>query len=281
MRLSRGQTALVTGASRGLGVFAARALAREGLNLALAARSLPELETVAAELRGLGVEVLAVRCDVASAADLESLVEAACARFGGIDVLVNNAGIEQSLRFDRTDFADVARALDVNLTAPMRLTHLVLPRMLERGRGHVVNVASMAGLVGSPYNEAYVASKHGLVGFTRALRATAQDLGWPISASAICPGFMDGAGIYENMKRDFGVTAPFAMGSLGAERLGRAIVAAIERDLPDVLLMKNAPRLTVTLASLVPRFVEAVALRLGVNAVFREVAARQLAARER
>ena len=272
MRLEPGQVALVTGTSRGLGVFIARALAERGLRLVLTARSAESLEAVA---RDLGHdETLCLPADVTDAAARESLVKAAEARFGAIDVLVNNAGLAETVSFERTDLAHLDRAIALNLTAPMHLTQLVLPGMLARGRGHVVNIASIAGVLGSPYHEAYCATKHGLVGFTRSFRATAQDKSWPVSASVICPGYMDGAGIYEGMKRDHGVRAPALLGSLDASLLGRAVITAVESDSPDLLLMSGGPRLSTAANALFPRLVERVAKALDLHSTLREVSRR-------
>src|SRR5437899_3986268 len=173
MKIQRGDTALVTGASRGLGVHIARALAQRGMNMVLAARSAAGLETTAQEFRGLGVEVLTVPTDVGSAGATEALVAAAIQRFGRIDVLVNNAGIDTPLAFDQRTVAEIGETVQINLVAPIVLCRQVLPHMPRAGRGHVVNVASIAGVMSSPYEDLYVATKHGLVGFTRSLRLSA------------------------------------------------------------------------------------------------------------
>jgi short-subunit dehydrogenase len=117
----------------------------------------------------------------------------------------------------------------------MVLTRAVLPGMIERGRGrgHVVNVSSMAGLIASAYQESYSATKFGLVGFTLALRMTAQDAGWGLSASAVCPGFIAGDGMYADMQAEFGVTTPKSAGDLPAERVGDAVVEAAPPPRPS------------------------------------------------
>ncbi len=145
MKDMRGTTAVVTGASRGIGVHIARALVREGVNLSLAARSEEELEVVRKEMASLGVKAIATRCDVTSAEDRATLIDRTQAELGPIDILINNAGIETVSRFHEAEEDDLVRTLEVNLVAAMLLTRAVLAGMLDRQRGHIVNIASGAG----------------------------------------------------------------------------------------------------------------------------------------
>jgi short-subunit dehydrogenase len=272
MNINKGDVAIVTGASRGLGVFIARALAQKGMSLVLAARSEQGLTKLADELRSTGVDVLIVPTDVSDPNASRSLVDTSVQRFGRIDVLVNNAGFDYTLAYDHTDIDDIHRILAINLAAPMWLARLVIPIMIKSGRGHIVNIASLAGVLPSPYEELYSATKNGLVGFTRSLRLSAQDMAWPISASVICPGFMDDAGIYEDVKQNYGVKAPSAVGSMSASKVGEAVIRAIEKDLPDVLVSKGPVRISAALLALAPRFFESMSARLGTAKIFRDVA---------
>ena len=145
----------------------ARALAREGVNLSSGARSEAELEKVRAEMEKLGIKAIATVCDVTSAADRARLIEHTEAELGPLDILVNNAGIERVGSFHTAPEADFTETLAINLEAPILLTRAVVPAMLQRGRGHVVNISSGAGKVGVAYGTSYCASKHGLVGFTQ------------------------------------------------------------------------------------------------------------------
>lgn len=122
------------------------------------------------------------------------------------------------------------------------------------------------------YEELYSATKHGLVGFTRSLRASAQDMKWPISASAICPGFMDDTGIYVELKAEYKVGAPAWMGAIPAPKLGRAVIRAIENDLPDIIMMRGTPRLFMASLALMPRVYERLQLLLNPFALFRAAA---------
>lgn len=176
MKLEPGQVALVTGASRGLGVEIARHLAARGLDLILAARSEAALGAVADELAAAGagkVEIVAV--DVSHGASLAALAQAAM----NVDVLVNNAGVEGAAAYNERTSVEIADTIAVNLTGPMLLSRALLPGMLARGRGHIVNIASVAGLIAVPFNEPYSATKFAMVGFTRSLRLTAKASGWP------------------------------------------------------------------------------------------------------
>ena len=159
------RTALVTGASHGIGPFIARALAKEGLNLVLAARSGDELEQLAtsADIRATGVHVLTVPTDVTDRDALVALVSTAEHAFGSVDVLVNNAGGDLQREFHNYSADDVERMIRLNLTGPVELARLLLPGMLQHKQGHIVNISSVGGSVGFPYTEVYSAAKDGLL----------------------------------------------------------------------------------------------------------------------
>jgi len=230
----RGSTALVTGASAGIGLAVARRLARKGANLVIAARRPDKLEKAAAQLRGIGVKVLAVPTDVGRHEDLERLVETTLRDMGTIDVLVNNAGIEAFCHFAELPPERIEETIRVNLTSALMLTRLVVPHMLAARSGHVVNMSSTAGKLGPPFGAVYATTKAGLIAFTQSLRSEYRNRG--ISASVICPGFADDGGIYDRMKADSGRHSPPFVGSTTADRVARAVIRAIEKDRPEMIV---------------------------------------------
>jgi len=177
---------VVTGASRGIGSAVAAALAAEGAAVTITGRQAESLEARAAAL-GAGVSFVVM--DVAEEASVQRGFEEIRARAPRIDILVNNAGAAASAPFTKTDPALWRRMLDVNLTGCYLCTREVLPGMLERRYGRIVNIASTAGLTGYPYVSAYVAAKHGVIGLTRALAREAAAAG--ITVNALCPGYTD------------------------------------------------------------------------------------------
>lgn len=254
MKELRGRTAVITGASRGIGRVVAQALADQGMNLVLAARSIEPLEQLAMELNQTGVRAIAVKTDVGAQEDLRNLVDVALREFGEIGVLVNNAGIEAFRPFQLIEPADIVQTINVNLTATLLLTRFVLPQMLKQGRGHIVNMASIAGKYGPAYGAAYGASKAGMIAFTQSLRGELHKTG--VSASAICPGFADDGGIYEVIKQRTGHGTPWYVGQTSAATVARAVVRSIQTDRPDAIINFPALRPIFTLNQAFPRLGE-------------------------
>ena len=178
-----GKHALITGGGTGIGLAAARALAARGAKLTLAARNFARVEAAAAELGANPVGV-----DVASEASIKAGFEAARNALGPIDILVNNAGLAPSAPFHKTDLALWNQVLTTNLTGAFLCTQAALPDMYAAGWGRIVNVASVCSLRGYAYVSAYCASKHGLLGFTRALAHETAKRG--VTVNAVCPGYV-------------------------------------------------------------------------------------------
>jgi short-subunit dehydrogenase len=269
MEQLRGATAIVTGASKGIGVYIARALAKEGVNLALAARSLSELEAVRKEMEALGVKAIAVQCDVTNPTDRATLIARTEAELGPIDILVNNAGIERIAHFDKAPAHDFTDTIAVNLEAPILLTHAVVPGMLARRRGHVVNIASGAGKVGVPFGTSYCATKHGLVGFTHALRAEYR--GTAIGFSVVCPGFVTDAGMYDRWEQQ-GIKGPKIAGHCSPEKVAAVTVACIKKDRAEVIVNTPPVRPLIVLASIAPGIVPKMMALFGYTKTFKRVA---------
>jgi NAD(P)-dependent dehydrogenase (short-subunit alcohol dehydrogenase family) len=184
-----GRVAVVTGASSGMGVEFARALAGAGAQVVIAARRIERLAALAKEIGDAGGEALAVACDVAKEADIDALVDATIARFGRADVLVNNAGSTQILPAEAVAIADWRAQIDVNLTGVFVCAQRFGRKMIEARRGTIVNVASILGMVGSGQvtQAAYAASKGGVINLTRELGAQWARKG--IRVNGLAPGW--------------------------------------------------------------------------------------------
>lgn len=185
-----GQHAVVTGGGSGIGAATAEALLRNGARVTLMGRDAARLDAQRATLSALvegemACEVACVSVDVSN----EAAVAAAFEQAGAVDLLINNAGQAQAAPFAHTDMALWQRMLDVNLTGVFLCTRAVLPHMLERGHGRIVNIASTAGQIGYAYVAAYCAAKHGVIGLTRALALEVATKG--ITVNAVCPGYTE------------------------------------------------------------------------------------------
>jgi 3-hydroxybutyrate dehydrogenase len=183
-----GRRALVTGASKGIGRSIALALAGAGAEVVVSARHLPELETVAAEVRQLGPRSLALTCDVTDPEQVQRLVKATTEELGGIDILVNNAGTTQSHKFLGHPDELWHQMLSVNLTSVYYVSKAVAPAMVEQQWGRIINIASVASKIGMRYIAAYTAAKHGVLGLTRALAM--ELVPYHITVNAVCPGYV-------------------------------------------------------------------------------------------
>jgi short-subunit dehydrogenase len=217
-----GRTALLTGATGGLGRAIARALAEQGASLVLSARKADALEALAAELPGDGHRVIP--------ADLSEpgVAERLAAEAGAVDVLVANAGLPGAGWLMDFTPEQVTRALRVNLEGPMLMAQALSPGMIERGSGHLVFVASLAGKSASPLTSIYNATKFGLRGFALGLRPDLARKG--VGVSLVSPGFVREAGMFA----DAGAEPPAGLGTATPEQVAAAVVKAIEHDKVEV-----------------------------------------------
>jgi 3-oxoacyl-[acyl-carrier protein] reductase len=165
----KNKNALITGAGKGIGKAIALALAKEGVNVILVARTQEELDNVAAKARSLRVKALAITADVAEINSVNAAVETALAEFGTIDILINNAGIAAFGKFLELESAAWERIIQVNLMGTYYMTRAVLPNMIERQIGDIINISSTAGLSGNALTSAYSASKFAVMGLTESL----------------------------------------------------------------------------------------------------------------
>jgi short-subunit dehydrogenase len=258
-----GSTVLLTGASGGLGGPIARALRRRGAELILTGRRLAALEKLTAELGGR-----ALAADLSERDGVARLAE----ECGEADVLVSNAALPAAARLERLTMAEIDRALDVNLRAPVALAHALLPGMLERGRGHLVFISSTAAKATAPGNPIYHATKFALRGLAGALRVDLYGSG--VGVSCVLPGFIRDAGLFA----DSGATLPFGVGTRSPQDVADAVVRVIERNRPEAEVTSLFLRAGTLLWGLAPDTASALARRLGSEQIARDY---ELALRER
>ncbi len=184
-----GRRAVVTGAGRGIGRSIALALAQAGADVAVTARTQGEIEQLAAEIRAMGRQSLAVPCDVTDSEQVKHMASTLIDGLGGVDILVNNAGNAGSHKFLNHPDELWHRMLSINLTSVYYVTKAFVPRLIEQRWGRIITIASMASRVGGSYIAAYTAAKHGVLGLTRALAV--ELLPYNITVNAICPGYVN------------------------------------------------------------------------------------------
>ena len=255
------KTVLITGASEGIGRALALALAAERPRLALVARHAERLEAAARECAARGAQVLAVTADVSRPEDCARMVEQTVARFGALDVLVNNAGVTMWARFDAMrDVGVFGRVLEVNFLGAVYGTAAALP-YLKNSRGLIVAVASVAGITGVPERTAYAASKHALVGFCESLRIELAGSG--VDVTIVAPDFV----VTELHRRALGPDgAPLGVSPLqethimSAEQCARLMVHAMRRR-ERLLITSARGRLARWARLIVPGLVDALAAR--------------------
>jgi len=266
MKIKPGDVVLLTGASGGLGIHFVKAFAHLKVRLVLAAFPGNDLQEIRAEIEKEGCESIDMICDLREPCQRQKLVETTLKRFGRVDVLVNNAGVEFTAFYHELSEAQIASVLAVNLEAPMMLTRLLLPTMLAQKNGHIINIASLAGKSGPGFQEPYAATKAGLIGFTQSLRSTYHSLG--VSASVIVPGFVE-AGIYSRIKALTGMSAPVWLGTSQPEAVVQAVMRAIESDRPEIIVNPIPVRPLLAFTALFPRAGEWVSGKIGANDFFR------------
>jgi short-subunit dehydrogenase len=237
--LGQGRTALVTGASRGIGALIAGEIAKEGGHVVLTGRSAAGLRAVSSGLAAAGADVSFVAADLTRPGAAERLVETVERQRGGIDLLINNAGGDPLREFHTITIDENLRTLQLNLVAPVALSHAVLGAMLRRGRGHIVNISAMAGRVSFPYTEVYAAAKDGVIGFTRVLRSDYRPRG--VSASVLILGAIRDAGQGQRMLDESGMKASGFMAP--ADSVARAVVNAVKKDRAELVIMPGPGRL--------------------------------------
>jgi short-subunit dehydrogenase len=253
----RDKTVLITGGSRGLGLVMAREFARHGARLALCARDEEELERARLDLERFGVEVMVVRCDVRNRQEVNDMVAAVNARFGNVDVLVNNAGVIQVGPLEVMTEEDFEQAMQAHFWAPLNTIMAVLPSMRQRKSGRIVNITSIGGKVAVPHLVPYSASKFALVGLSKGLRAELMKDG--ISVTTVCPGLMrtgsprnaEFKGQHRFEYAWFSISDALPLLTVSAENAARQVVYACKRGQAELVISIPA-KIAVLFESLFP-----------------------------
>jgi NAD(P)-dependent dehydrogenase (short-subunit alcohol dehydrogenase family) len=242
----RGKTVLITGGSRGLGLVLAREFAGEGANVAVCARDPAELERARRDLEERGARAFAFPCDVTDRAQVRELVEVVTRHFGGVDVLVNNAGVIQVGPLEEMTLEDFEHAMAVHFWGPLYTTLCVLPQMRARRDGRIVNISSIGGKVGVPHLVPYSASKFALAGLSDGLRAELAKEN--IIVTTVCPGLMRTGsprnatfkGRHRAEYAWFALSDALPVTSIRAERAARQVVAACKRGQAELVITTQA-----------------------------------------
>jgi uncharacterized protein len=243
-----GSTVLLTGATGGLGHAIARALSAKGGRLILTGRRMDVLEPLASEL---GARALAV--DLSDASEVNRLLSEA----GELDILVANAALPASGSLDSFTVEQIDRAIDVNLRAPIAMTHALAPEMVRRGRGHLLLMSSLSGKAATAGSSIYNATKFGLRGFAGAMRAELHGTG--VGVSAVFPGFIREAGMFA----EAGVELPRGVGTRSPQDVAKAVVHAIEQNRGEVDVAPISLRVGSTFAGLAPELSAAITRKSG------------------
>jgi NAD(P)-dependent dehydrogenase (short-subunit alcohol dehydrogenase family) len=259
----RDKVVVVTGGSRGLGLVMSRALVGWGAKLAICARDADRLERARAELAALGGRVIALPCDVTDPAQLERFVATVERELGPIDVLVNNAGVIQVGPTEVMRLVDYQQAMATHFWGPLQLMLAVIPGMLERGGGRIVNIASIGGKLPAPHLLPYTASKFALVGLSEGMHVELAK--HKIRVTTVVPGLMrTGSPVNAMFKAKhraeyawFAAGASLRLTSMQAERAARQIIDALRHGTPEVVLSVQA-KLATKLFSLAPAVMQRV-----------------------
>jgi NAD(P)-dependent dehydrogenase (short-subunit alcohol dehydrogenase family) len=248
---------LITGGSRGLGLVLAREFAHEGARLVICARDEDELQRARTDLESRGAQVMTYPCDVTSRTDVLEMVAAIESTVGGVDVLVNNAGVIQMGPLEVMTHADFEKALNAHFWAPLNTIMAVLPRMRQRKSGRIVNISSIGGKVSVPHLVPYCASKFALVGLSRGMRTELLKDG--IAVTTVCPGLMRtgsprNAGFKGKHREEyawFSISDALPLLSVSAENAARQVVSGCRRGRAELVISVPA-KLAVLFDTLLP-----------------------------
>ncbi|MGJ5630791.1 SDR family NAD(P)-dependent oxidoreductase [Nostoc sp. CALU 1950] len=258
-----GKTVLLTGASRGLGVYLAHALAREQTTVVCVSRFKSGLDTTCAQIKALGGKGISIPFDITNMTELSILTTQINKIAGPVDILINNAGIELYRNFVDYSLEEMQLVVSTNLLAAMEITRLLLPSMLERRSGHIVNIASVAGKKGVAYNSIYSASKAGLIMWTDAIRQELADT--DVNVSAICPGYVNKVGMTFNTH----VPLPLLAGISTPKKVANAVIKSLKQNQTEVIvnqspITEHLTKIMFAIGQICPEFLDTIYRLIGV-----------------
>ena len=254
-----GKTAIVTGASRGIGVHIVDSLTKNVVNVIGIARSKEGLKTTAKIVENNQGEFSFLEFDLSDTLKISNLVD----KFDNVDFLINNAGIEIYREFENYQFDEIEKILKVNLLGPMELTRQLIPQ-IKQNKGHIVNIASLAGKKGVLYNGVYSATKSGLILWSDALDQELRESG--VGVTAVCPGYIAETGMFN----DGGYPPPPLLGESDPRKVGNAVIDAITKKKKEIIVNSGPIRPLLAIAQIFPSLSDTIVNWFGVPELCRK-----------
>lgn len=248
---------ILTGATGGIGRLIARELARQDMQILLTSRSAGDLDSLAEELTQTGAKVETACADITHDGDRRNLPKRARAAFGQVDFLINNAGIEETVAFEKQDPDVISKTIDTNIKAPILLCREILPDLLERDFGGIVNVASVAGLLGMPYGAVYSGSKSALIQWGLSLQA--EIAGSEVTVCNVCPGFVSEVGMFARKNS----TPPKILNTVTPSQVAKGVIEGLISKKSEIIVNGGPTRTMMGLRALSPKAFLGLAKRIG------------------
>ena len=259
MKNLNGKTAIVTGASRGIGVHIVNSLTKNGINVIGIARNSEGLKQTGKIVENNSGSYNFIEFDLFESTKFSELVE----KFNNVDFLINNAGIEIYKEFDKYEFEEINRIIKVNLLGPMELTRQLIPK-IKLNKGHIVNIASLAGKKGVLYNSVYSATKSGLILWSDALDQELKEFG--VGVTAVCPGYIAETGMFNNG----GYPPPALLGESNPKKVGDAVIIAITKGKKEIIVNSGPIRPLLALGQIFPSITDTIINWFGVPELCRK-----------
>ena len=259
-----GKTAIITGASRGIGPYIAKSLAQNGIAIIAVARNESGLKSTQSEIEKCGGTCYSHPFDLTNIDGLEDFANDLWQAYGAIDILVNNAGVEHYQHFDRLSKDEISLILKTNLRGPLELSRAIFPKFIEQKSGHIINIASLAGKKGVAYNSIYSASKAGLIMWSDGMRQEYKDS--PVDISVICPGFISEAGMFH----DGHLAPPALLGSSQPQKVADAVLKALRKGSCEIIVNSGPIRPLLALGQISWKLADIIVGWFGVSALNRK-----------